>query len=34
MSNPWMSLVMKIKKANPKLSLKQVLKKASALYKK
>ena len=32
--NPWMTLVKKVKKANPKLSLKDVLKKASALYKK
>jgi hypothetical protein len=32
--NAWMQLVMKVKKANPKLSLKDVLKKAKTMYKK
>ena len=33
-SNPWLDHVKKIKKDNPKLALKEVLKKASKSYKK
>jgi len=32
--NPWIILVKKVKSQNPSMSLKDVLKKASAMYKK